>query len=709
MVNPIDWNTSAQFRDIVSKETLLSEIKTNMINLLQDYKGRGIENEDFYIAEAEKLFTRQTVPALADWKVIDAILRELSTIKEEGVMYENFIADVEGTLGVSDLVTIRNFIEYISGLGPDEPELHMNIDDFNEYTVYDVTATFSKNIAVAQLDNRATVHYKVRGPGESPQARITLYDAKREDVSSYEVSFTAGKYSKEVTIPASEFVGKSFVLINIPIDYLDWFAQEEEEKEEEGEEEKKEEGEEEENQAEENFVFKTTVRTFDKRGNESFTEEEAIYPVGRGIPRGFSKFEMNYKAGNGNWTTPSGANNIPGSARSFGSFPARKVNGYHQFRVRGYDNGTGWSPWAESPRYHLSFRTPPPPPRPPVVIPPKPKPIICPGTPNPSVTTTRNSAEVTWREVGNVRYYRVTRSGSSQFFDVSSGARLRVNFTGLSPGTRYTFTVTAMGVEDCDRSGSVVGTTKSPQMVSKIYRTLSHCHYIGQSFYKNRPGYQQPAGFRNQTGRDKPHWSPLYSRTSGSLMQGHWREIGGRGFAWRSGGTYQAYEWQSHGNHATFIEVDYAKMRRELKGKKIKKVTIGIRREGSIHGWPNKGLPVYLYTHNQEIKNPGRTPRDAGAIFSWDNRKRITHLNRPVTESLNFSRKQAHHFSNDKVKKLVQNIVDGHMKGFAIIHHYGRERGGNSTFDNTHDVARGEENYMRFNPDSFSVSVDYEN
>ena len=421
---------------------------------------------------------------------------------------------------------------------------------------------------------------------------------------------------------------------------------------------------------------------------------------------------MNYKSGNGNWTTPSGANNISGSARSFGSFPARKVNGYHQFRVRGYDNGTGWSPWAESPRYHLSFRSPPRPTPTPTPTPtpkPKPKPVICPGTPNPSVTTTRNSAEVTWKEVGNVRYYRVTRSGSSQFFDVSSGARLRVNFTGLSPGTRYTFTVTAMGIEDCNRAGSVVGTTKSPQTVKSIYRALSHCHYIGQSYYKNTPGYQQPAGLRNQAGRDKSRWSPLYRRTSGSLMQGHWREIGGRGFAWRSGGKYQAYEWQSHGNHATFIELDYAKMRRDLKGKKIKEVTIGIRREGSIHGWPDKGLPVYLYTHNQEIKNPGTTPRDAGAVFSWDNRKRITHQNRPATVRLNFKRQQAHHFSNGAVKTLVQNIVDGHMKGFAIIHHYGGERNGITPFNNTHDVARGEENYMRFTPDSFSVTVEYEN
>ena len=190
-------------------------------------------------------------------------------------------------------------------------------------------------------------------------------------------------------------------------------------------------------------------------------------------------------------------------------------------------------------------------------------------------------------------------------------------------------------------------------------------------------------------------------------MQGHWRETGKIGFAWRSNRAYQAYEYQSQGNHATFIEVNYKQMRSDLKGKKINKVTVSITREKSEHGWPNKGLPVYLYTHNQEIKSPGKTPQDAGAIFSWDNMKRVTHTNRPATATLNFSRGQSHTFSGTGIKKLVQNIVDGHMKGFAIIHHYGRERGGNSTFNNTHDVGRAEENYMRFSPSSFSVTVEY--
>ena len=75
MVEAIAWKQHLNYGDVVSKNELLKDIKENLIRLLNDYKGRGVENEDFYISEVQKMFTGGVVPSKIDWKIMTNVLR----------------------------------------------------------------------------------------------------------------------------------------------------------------------------------------------------------------------------------------------------------------------------------------------------------------------------------------------------------------------------------------------------------------------------------------------------------------------------------------------------------------------------------------------------------------------------------------------------------------------------------------------------------
>lgn len=657
MSDPIVWQQEPNYRQVVTKGELLRDIKTNIIHLLNDYKGRGIENEAFYTAEVEKLFTGGVVPSLIDWKILNAVLQELSEIKERGAMYQEFVKDVSDSLGVSDLMKIRDFIEYITTLAPVAPEVDVTIDEFPRYSVVNPYATFKNNIKEPHKTNQSNVYWEVQPPQGIPYARITLHDASSEDIATYTVNFSAGTYSRTYSFDGLEMGQLQTAMVNIPIDWQDWFGI-----------------------SIQNLTFRIEVIATDKRGNESVTQNNVIYPSTNGLPVGFETFQVEYlPTPNQGWRSLSGT--IGANDRSFGPINMLDVDGNHRFRVRGYDPGVGWSPWELTPNYALRFRGDPP------------------GKPNPSATTTINSATVTWKETANTDYYYIyVWQSRERIRRVDAGANLTTEITGLNQNTSYNFYVEAVNEWDVT-VGSTTAVTKKKVKKTVKYNSLRHRTFNGQSYYNNSTGYSRPGwdgGWSNTVNGDQPHWEKAYSRTAGSMFQGHWRESSwGLGYAMRSGG-YRAYDGQSHGNNTTFIEMNYSAMRNTLAGKKITKVEIQLRREGSSHGWADKGQPVYLYNHNSEF-----LPSDALAVYGWG-RNKITNSNNPSTVTLNFKRNQSHKFSNNNIKKLVQNIVDGHMKGFAFMRYYG------GTFNNSAGVPRAPTNYVRFVPKNFHVWVHYE-
>lgn len=399
----IDWLNEPTYREVISKERLLKDIKTNLISLLNDYKGRGIENEERLIDEVKKMFTGGVVPSLVDWKILNLVLQELSEVKEQGAMYRHFIRDVSDSLGVNDLKKIRNFIEYITTLAPLSPIVNFEVDSFNKYVIKNLKATFSNNIENANISNYATLTWDVEKPRKTPYLRVSIEDSKSEDVFEYKIKIKAGLYKKELRVSAKEIdenqkleeeieIQNRVIYVNIPLDNSEWG-----------------------NQEENNISIELDVETIDKRGNKSTINEKKIFPAKNGIPKGFNKFQIYYKPSpSRNWQEVAGT--IEGDKRKSNSIRMTKIDGYHQFGIVGFDKGLstpdnpeGEQERVESPRYNLRFRDKPtpPPPTPPQPEP-EPKPEPKPGTPNVTITnTTTDSISFRWNHTSNTEYYAV--------------------------------------------------------------------------------------------------------------------------------------------------------------------------------------------------------------------------------------------------------------------------------------------------------------
>lgn len=660
MVQEIAWKQHLRYRDVVSKNELLKDIKTNLISLLNDYKGRGIENEDFYISEVKKMFTGGIVPSKIDWKIMISVLRELSEVKEQGVMYEHFIRDVSDTLGVSDLEKIRSFIEYITTLGPEAPTVSMVVDEFPEYRIGNLWATFENDITKVQKSNRGTAHWTVIEPTAIPYAKVNLYDARHEDIKEYTLTFKAGKFSKSYTFDAKQLGVSGRVQVNIPINWTEYFDSDPKK-----------------------VKFTLDVASIDKRGNKGTSTIQEVLPQTKKLPIGFSTFELQYQPGySQEWQYPYGytrSGYITGDERSFGTFAITDLDGWHRFSIRGYDPGAGWSPWVNSPDYKMIFRGDPPS---------KPEPVVS--------KRELNAITITWPATTNTDYYNayIWWKERDQEIKVQATSTRSVRFTGLSQNTSYNFYVEA--VNEWDTSvGHVTGVTRKKVTNSSTWKWLEHKRWNGQSFWWGTYGYRlSDKSIRNAPGREKPHWKDTLSMWSGSLYQGHWKETSwGKGFATRGGG-YRAWDGQSHGNNATYITMDYDWMRSYYKNKHITSVEISLTREGSPHGWPDEGTPLYLYNHNNaNFSNTG-----SFLIYDWDGWPIDGNWN-PVTANVNFKRNQTQVINNHKTKKMLQNIVDGKMRGFAFIKYYG------SGFNEI--VHQGAKDYMRFVPSSFQVTAHY--
>lgn len=686
----IEWIKQPVYGEVVTKGQLLKDIKTNIKSLLNDYRGRGIENEAMLIAEVDKMFTGGVVPSLVDWKVLNMVLYELSEVKERGSMYRLFIQDVSDSLGVSDLIQIRNFVDYITRLAPEEPYIGLTIDDFSDYSVDGVYATFDKDINQAHETNKATIHWSVKEPQSVNYAHIYFTDSPSEDVKEYRVSFQAGSYSRSYIVSAKDMdrnetlsngirITNRVARVSIPIDLDGWFSN-----------------------IGSNLIFNLNVSAIDKRNNSSTARERVFYPTGKGFPQGYSTFQVFYRPTESRaWQHTfgySGDSFLGPERRSHGPVGLIDVDGNHRFKVRGYDPGTGWGDWAESPDYNLTFRGDPP------------------GKPNPmEQERTVNSIRFKWKATPNTDYYTVyyrerNKELSKTWTLRPSGNELDYAFFNLTENEGFTIYVRS---HNKWYPNGILGTvwlrTRKRVNKTKTYYPTRHVRYNEQSWQPNSTaGYYRPrwdGGIRNAWGIDRPHWERTLSRTSGTMVQGHWRETNWRlgkkseqYYVARSGGSYRAADGQSHGNNATFVEMNYRQIRNDLKNATVNKVTISLKRAGSIHGWPGKGRPVYLYNHNSDFTGTGPRPSNHLAVYDWY-RKRVDRSNNPALASNNFARGGYADIENWKTKSLLINIQKGSMKGFAFIRYY------SNWFHNT--VHRGATDYIRFDANSFKVTVHY--
>lgn len=677
----IDWLKEPIYRQVITKGELLKDIKTNIKSLLNDYRGRGIENEARLIAEVDKMFTGGVVPSLVDWKVLNIVLYELSEVKEQGAMYRDFIKDVSDSLGVTDLIKIRNFIEYITLLAPIQPSLSMTVDKFPLYEVYDLRATFKNDISQPHEENQATLNWKVREPSGVSYATIRIGDSPSEDVKQYVIRFRAGTFTQTYYIDAKDMntnktlangivISNRTAEIKVPIQLRNWFGN---------------------NLT--NLTFHVEAAAIDKRGNEGFSRDQVIFPSSQGIPQGYHAFEVQYLP------TPSrGWRKIDylmkGNWRSSYPIDMLDADGNHQFCIIGYDKGLitqsnplGKQTWVYSPDYNLTFRGDPP------------------GKPQPVITDyTINRADFKWAPTENTEYYKIQyrqwHGNYQRTWNIPTSSNPSSYFGSLKEDTWYEIWVGSFNEWYPNGIwGSVWVKTRRKVNKTKVYHGLRYATYNEQSYMPNsKPGYYRPNGKTTNNWQDKAHWK----NNSGTLFQGHWRETNwgpsARGYGskdWyyqpRSTG-YWASDGQSHGNNSTMIEIDYKQMRKDLRNATVNSVSISLKREGSIHGWPT-AKPIYLYTHNEDWANWKHLD-----IYDWY-MNRVSYNNNPSTSSDEFARGGYADINNWKTRWMVWNIQHGYMKGFAFIKYY------STYFHNT--VHRGAVDYMRLDPSEFKVTVHY--
>lgn len=626
------WVDTIRQGDVLSKGILLDEIKANLTSVLNDYIGRGVENEATLKQNVATLFTGEVIPSRKDWTTIIAVLKVLSTEKEQGVMYANFMADVSDSLGVSDLIKIKNFIDMIQGLNPLTGNFSMVLNQPARYNVIDPKDTTTDSWNYATISWSLSSNYLVK-----PTAVISFEESLSEDIDHYELTLTAGNFTKDYTITAG-----AATALTVTLDWLAWFKP-----------------------AELGDVYlKGIFRTIDKRGNTVSVTKDIKYPANVPVPQGVSHYELQYKIDNSGWKT---ITTLTGVSYKWNT---PNLNGNYRYRVRALDkNGkyyggkedSIWTDWAYSVERYIRF------------IPEKP------DKPNPKISTTYSVATVTWDAVPRAEWYEIwmggegwakdnTENGNNYWQRMSSTTKRLIILKPLNEGKAYTFYVRA-GNEGGSNIGSANATMKKRVLKKKTYKSFDYKIW--------RTGYD----FKSQWGyisKNKADWR----KDSKYLYQGEWKEPDwGTSWAKRGGGTYWAHENQAWGNHMSFIFFDYVKMRNELKGKRIQKVTISMKRASgtaalNAHGH-KQATPLFLYNHNRD-NNYSTTTANAFSLYRSD-RQRVSNTNAQSVVNAVFDRGETERFTNDKTKKLVQNIIDGHMRGFGMTKYYGTALGTHGT------------------------------
>lgn len=516
------WNDKINQGDIPSKGILLHEIKANLVNVINDYRGLGIDNEDDLIAKTQTLWTGQIIPDRNDWNVIVYVLKELATVKERGQEYSRFIADLDDGLGVSDLYKIRDFINYIQKLGPIASNMKASMTDSAmyqmEYIGHNSPDNYKKSIILNWSNGQ---------PGQS-KAFVKFDVNPVEDVKNYYFEIKSGNFYQNVVQPANN--PQSF---EIDLHWDRWF-----------------------NEYNVSTAYLSISHyVLDKRGNSNFREEAILkYPAGTEIPLGVSYYIVEYSMNNSPWvelgrpTSPTYTHWIP------------EVSGDSKYRVKAVDkNNKLETDWIYTPFITLDFLPP------------------APGIPNPKASPDYNWIDVTWDPVSHAESYDVYIGNSLAEAKKKSGwyfntKNTKQRMTNLNENTKYKITVVAINRRTSAQK-SIEATTKKRQP-----KTITF-HAKGVKVFRESYQRRTPWGY-------EPWQGPNWRFETNDIMQAEWRETWPDGWQPRSNGAYWAYRLQNWGINRTCVVMDFNDIKNRLKNKRITSVEFSMERQNTIHGWP---------------------------------------------------------------------------------------------------------------------------
>lgn len=637
------WSEYPNQYDVVNRNVFFDEFRSNLIAVIRDYALLGVNNEPALIASADTLFKGTVVPSRKDWQIITDILEELALNKEFSTLRHNFFSDVEDSLGIADLEKIRNFLDAIQRVSPQSISLSLVVPSPNKKTinapVLSSTDNYRESMKISWTLNQNSLALK--------NATVLGSGSVSEDVNEYVLSLRAGNQNWTKTFGPTEPI-----TYTLPLNWAKWYQPKELSK----------------------AQLTATLEVFDKRGNQTQVTETKGYSSSTVIQTDIVSYRLEYRLDKGSWIFLA---NTPSLEWTWKNIP--KKNGTYYFRVKGTDINKVETDWAESQGKYLSYLPDPP------------------EKPKPTYTSTAKTITVSWPACARAEYYEVYNwSTTKKAIDMSVNGNLyykkvmanqlrSVKLYNFNPDSKHGINVKAVNAGG-ESIGNVTAITKPNPLIKKSYSS------------ENSRVWRGPYKFLNSWGGVSHHAGKVWRDEKNVIYQGEWKEVKLGGWRQRggNGSYYMAYDGNTWGNNMSFIFLNYTKMRNELKGKKISKVTISINRNtAGAHGFA-EATPLYLYNHKRYDNNATTGSNDL-ALFRPDNKTKITRTNQKAAANVRFDRGETESISNDWTKKLVENIIDGSMNGLGIVKYYGNNFNDNATYS---DKA-----YMRL---SGKVKIDIE-
>lgn len=544
---PIFWEMEAKMGERVENNEVFQEIKTHLTDIISDYVGQGVEDEQKYMDLVEELFTGRVVPSRKDFTTLrDAI--NFVAVKKEIMSPFDVIGPIKNGLGASDMKLIHGFLLAMASNPPQAPRgvsITAKIP-----TIQDVASISGSTKGTG--DTTVEVEWDVEEYDETTGKVNFTKLSTSEDISYYEVIFQYGVDGNMIE-HVIYYRPEDLVSLGNGFEFsTNW-----------------------------NRIFTTSnianakhavyVRAIDLRGNQStYYNTSKSYGGTTKIPLGVRAYNMQYQKDTDaatKWYSVAGIKEFTKTAYSHNLGQNKfKV----RYRIQTIDKTGMLGSWVTSSWIDFRGLVPPGPPK------------------NLKYTSTYKDFTVTWQAGTYATSYELKVDDSG----VKPASQLKYTSVDKKANTYYTFYVRSVNAVGKSAYVSIKVKTKLPPTATKTYGVTAS----GRSWRTNYKSYRGivagSSGWRMETT---------------DVIQGRWEYLENTYDDWDMDGRKDDYVYKGmhNGNHKGLWFPDYVKIRSDLKGKKIKTVQVYVSRESSQHGYPKDATPIYLWLHNYASKPSG--------------------------------------------------------------------------------------------------------